>query len=392
MKKIFIKGLNTCVQRRQNLEKYRRFAQSHGYELTVQLGGADEVWLWTCGFRSDAKENTFAYIRSMAAFGGLVIVGGCLPDIAIEELEDCCNKYLKNYRIMPWKKEAEILADGEQLESFNDVFCEPAVCDNVDEYKRLHPDMSLTFADQFQKLVVAYGCNCDCVYCSEHLAFPAYHSFAPKVLIDRCRQQLQDSGRYKVMLIADSLGEYGCDLPNNVTLMTLIRQICDLDKRVTVALNNFNPQFSLKFMLELRGFIKEGRIAHINLPIQSACTAVLQRMRRHYTKDDLASIMKMFHELDFRAYDTHIIVGFDGETEAEFRETIDFICEHKMRYVLASAYMDMSHGKAGQSITSEEKAKRLAYAQEHCREAGIIINCDNGTVAADRLQRVAKGA
>lgn len=392
MKKVFIKGLNTCVQRRQNLEKYRRFAHAQGYEISDHLGGANEVWIWTCGFRADAKENTLAYIREMSGFKGRTIVGGCLPDIARDDLEQCCRQYLSDYRIMPWKQESSGLEGGEQLPGFDDVFCEPAVCDNVDEYKRMHPEMSLTFADQFQKLVIAYGCNCDCVYCSEHLAFPAYHSFPLDVLTEKCKKLLEESGHYKVMLIADSLGEYGCDLQGNITLMTLVQRICDLDKRVTVALNNFNPQFALTFLSELHDFIKEGRIAHINMPIQSASTAVLHRMRRHYVKEDLAKILKMFHELDFQAYDTHIIAGFDGETEAEFRETVDFICEQKMRYVLASAYMDMSHGQAGQSVTAEQKTERLIYAQERCREAGIIINCDNGTVAADRLQRVTKGA
>lgn len=394
--KVYIKPLHSCVQRRQNVEKWNQFIQlSSEWELIDEVTQADEIWVWTCAFREDVMQNSLDYLKAINYnfTGKKIIVGGCLPDISPQQVnayqEICGNEGRNECIIVPWKKETEYF--GDRLTAADRIFCEAALSDNIEAYKKEHPDESVTFCDQFIKAVISEGCNCECVYCSERRMFPPYRSFSPDTIKSYCEKVIRKTGVFNVVLVADSLGEYGCDLGGEVDLPVLIQSILDIDERVKVALNNLNPQYMIHFFDEIRGFIVKHRIRHINLPIQSANNKVLKDMKRKYTKQELQNIIDMFQEYNFSDYDTHILVGFDGETRDEFLETLDFIVGNKVRYVLASKYMDMMGdvtGRAIPPIAEDEKEERIQLAYKTCTDVGIIINCDDSNLNKDRMRRI----
>lgn len=273
----------------------------------------------------------------------------------------------------------------------SDAVCgvEP-IAEDIELYKKEHPTQAVSFADQFIKLCIAEGCNCNCAYCTEKLAFPPYRSFPEEKLVVRCKELLEKTNMHRVILVADSPGEYGCDCGTDIT--QLMEKLYALDDKMEIALNNINPQFFLQHLPYFTEKIKQRKIYHVNLPIQSASTKVLASMERRYTKADLDSIFSLFERLGFHRFDTHLLVGFDGESSEDFVETVDFICRYRFRYILASKYMYAEAGHENEQrvgvVSEAEKQARIAYLERRVKDYGAILNYDGNELNTDRWNRL----
>lgn len=387
--KIFIKGLNSCAMRKQKLRQYRNFLIANGHELVNRPEDSEAIILWTCAFRGDVRDNSLSEIkRYQKEFKAELIVGGCLPDIAADIL-----KKEFSGRTLPWRddkrKMPEFFGNNSKLEEIPSTFVEENLCDDVQKFRKENPDKDATFHDQFIKLVVSEGCNYQCSYCSERMAFPPYHSFSEDSLVDGCRAMVKKTGSYEIMLLADSLGDYGCD--TNTNLPNLINKLVNIHPRLRIALNNFNPAGYVRFFDEMSKLLKRGVIRHLNLPIQSASARMLKLMNRPYTREDIDKIFELLNKVGFKEFDTHVIFGFPGETEVDFDETLQFILKYKPKYVLASGFMEASGMPAYQlpgKISQQQKRDRLRKFYEQVSVAGIICNTDESQLGSDRIRRL----
>ncbi|MBF0429157.1 MAG: radical SAM protein [Magnetococcales bacterium] len=144
----------------------------------------------------------------------------------------------------------------------------------------------------------------------------------------------------------------------------------------------------------MKSFIAQGLIKHLNLPIQSASDRVLKRMNRLYTKDDIRMVFGMLNTMGFRAFDTHVIAGFPGETDADFAETLDLLVEYKPQYAMVSKYMESLNAPAARldgKVDDETVWRRLRAAEERLSGAGIICNCDGSELSVTRIERLKQG-
>lgn len=397
MQTYFIKPLNTCIMRRQNVNKYRKFLDDAGYQEVDSIEEAAFVIVWTCSFRADVRDVSLRTLRELGAEypDKKVVIAGCMPDIYPELLQESIHDK-DMFTVMPWRKDGEMIASlfppcgsGSSSSLRDMVHVEKPVTDDIDTYRKEHPDENVMFCDQFIKVVVSEGCNAQCSYCSERLAFPPYRSHSIQDIVAECRRAALASGTYDIALMGDSIGEFGCD--TGESFPELLSALCAIDKRVRITLNNFHPQFFLEYFDFLVDLIGKGRIRHINLPIQSASDKVLGLMNRKYTKDSLSRIFATLNNMNYRTFDTHIIVGFPGETEADFRETLDFLCDNKPAYVLASGYMESPGSDSANlpdKVSEQCKAERLTLASATLSAAGIIVNADGSELAADRIRRM----
>jgi MiaB/RimO family radical SAM methylthiotransferase len=391
--RFFLRGLNGCIMRKQKLEQYRQFLLAGGHEVVDTIEVSDACIIWTCAFRKDFMENSLAVIDDYQDnYRGEIIVGGCLPDIAPEIL-----KKRFSGRVINWREDvsklAEIVGDkGKSAADFTPVFIEAKLCDDAEQYRRENPDKDATFHDQFIKLVISEGCNFKCAYCSERLAFPPFRSFAEEELVDACRRMVEETGDHNVVLLADSLGEYGHDFGSN--LPALIKNLRAIHPEMKIALNNLNPASFIQYFEEITTFIKEGTIKHINLPIQSASSRILKLMNRSYDRDDIEKIFNWLNAAGFTEFDTHVIIGFPGETDRDVDETIEFIVRHKPKYVLASKYLEtpgMTSAKLPDKVDEKRQLQRLHRFAEAMQNAGIICNSEEGEIIKNRFQRIRKG-
>jgi threonylcarbamoyladenosine tRNA methylthiotransferase CDKAL1 len=390
MMRFYLKSLNACQMRKQKILEYRAFLEANGHSLVTRPEDADYILVWTCAFRADHRDASMEKIQSYRdSFDARLIVTGCLPDIAPEMLEPQKSKLL----IVNWKNDAalldKILLPNQSAQLFRSLMVEERRCSDADKYRKEHADEPVTFHDQFIKVVVSEGCNFNCSYCSERNAFPKYRSFTPDEIRQGVGNVIERTGVYDIILLADSLGQYGCDVGSN--LPELISALVSININVRIALNNLHPASFMEYFDEMAQFIQQGSIRHINLPIQSASTRILKKMNRTYTREDIAAIHEFFRRIGFTLFDTHIIAGFPGETDEDFAETLDFIIDFKPRYVLASKYMESASSESralSPKVPDKAIIERLERLESSCKESGIICNSDGNDLSRDRMRRL----
>lgn len=388
--KIFLKGLNTCTQRLHKLEQYRLFFQANGHQLVETLSSAEIVFVWTCAFRGDVRDNSMQNLDELqSSTAGEIIAGGCMPHISPDLMEGFSGT------IIPWRGDSESMNarfrrdGGPSLESFDGCFGASAVCADAGVYRESHPDADIVFHDQFIKLVVSEGCPFACSYCSERLAFPSPRSYPLNNLVDKARDLLANSIKQEIVLIGDCVGEYGIDIKSD--LVSLIHELINLGESVRIAINNLHPLSLIRIFERISPLIKEGRISHINLPIQSASNEVLKKMCRGYGASDLDFIFSEFSKIGFHDFDTHIIVGFPGEQDGDFEQTLNFLLLHRPKYVLINRFMesrDMPAAKLAGKISSDEAIRRMRHATDMLQRVGVICNSDEGELMMSRFKKI----
>lgn len=387
---IYMKGLNACLMRNQKLAQYYAYFTANKHVIVDSPGNSDVILLWTCAFRADHRDSSIEKIRYyLNNYNAKIVVAGCLPDIAQEMLD------FDSHRIVlaNWKKETEKLDEffqaKESLSFFWSVFTEERLCEDTAKYRKENPGKDATFHDQFIKLLVSEGCNFKCAYCSERLTFPPFRSFPLERLYESCKKVVEKTGVYDVILLADSLGLYGCDI--GLTFPDLVRKLKTIHPEIKFAFNNLHLSNFIEFLDEMKLFISNNYVKHFNLPIQSASDRVLKDMNRLYTKKDIITVFGLFKKLGFTAFDTHIIVGFPGETEDDFEETLDLLLQYKPQYVLASKYMESQNApsaKLPDKVDDQKAFERLRRAETHLNGVGIICNYDGSELSKDRIKRL----
>lgn len=388
--RVFISSPIPCAKRKNKLIQYRDFFIANGHNVVDDHRDSDVVFLWSCAFRGDYRDNSLREIAVMEnACPGKTIVGGCLPGIDRKAL-----RAQYGGKVVAWKDDAAALeemfaANGVRLDDIPLQLLEPQLIDDLEEHRRENPDASVGFSDQFVKLIVSEGCRQECSYCSERLMFPPYRSFAPETLVDACKANLEATGQTRVMLHSDSLGDYGWDLGTD--LPALLDRLLALDARIEIGLQNLNPVHYLQYRRELEAVIKQGRIFHLRSGIQSGSTSVLERMRRPYTRAMMEDMFGSLQALGFNAYSTDVIVGFPGETEADFEATMEFLMRYRPRYVLLSRYMETEAMEAfglADKIPSETQQRRLESAEARLAPLGVFCSTDGGAWSTDRQRRM----
>lgn len=385
---IFIKGLNPCEGRKLNIQHYRDYLASRGCRVVDAVEQADVVLLWSCGFREDYKRHSLEIIAGLQAQGKRVIVAGCLPGIDPERLAEAFAG-----EVVLWADEQggldRCLGPGAALEEVPRRLAVERLVVDLAAFRKSNPQGEASFLDQFIKLFISQGCGCDCTYCSEKRTFPAYRSFPLPELLTQCREVMERTDFWDVMLQADSAGEYGRDIGSS--LPELIDALLALDPRVRVGIQGLHPAFVLRYFEPLQRFWRSGRALHVRIPIQSASDEVLRRMNRGYTRDELERIFSTLDGMGFRDYSTDLIVGFPGEREEDFQQSLDFVTVHIPTYVNLSRFMESPTIPASQldgKVAEPVKQERIQRAIALFQPLGVFCNADDGEHARDRQRRI----
>ncbi len=387
--KVYLKGLNSCVNRKRDLDRYRRFLGRQGHELVETPEESELTLLWTCAFRRDYHDNSLRNIVELRDRTPELVVCGCLPDIdegGLEEVFD--GKYFS------WRNESAELqklfgGDDLALKALADESLgERNIAGELEEIREAHPDKKVLFADQFVKLFVSEGCTFKCTYCAEILAFPPHRSFPVEALVSKCAEMVAATGQHKVVLWADSLGDYGKDI--GTSLPELIRALLKGVDGISLGLEHLHPARFLEYFDELMGFIRDGSVWLVDIPIQSASDEILRLMSRQYTRAGLERIFGAVQGTQLANIKTHIIAGFPGEDERAFLETVDFINRYRPKSVLISGYMEspgMPSAQFGGKVPEAEIRARVLRAAEQFQAQGIVCNYDSSSISQEHFAK-----
>ena len=403
-----------CVRSEAEISLFSRYLEENGFNVSDDISSSDLVLVSACGFDNAAEicsVKLLGVAKKKLKKTAKMIVVGCLPginsdiirqrfgteviplapenihdldgiigaEIKLEEVRqrvDPVDCYVRGDAVVsscsPSEDEPEMAAGNiSALKAFSkfdrSLAHLPTSVESIDKLiSRLSKLYSYQFISSSQKwipgILVARGCLGNCSYCAIKNASGPLVS-VPLETIRKAVAHVVSQGHQLASVVAGDVGAYGQDIGLDVTdLMEVLFSHDDGPKWV---LNDFNFEWLVKYSDRLIDLFSKNqdKIDHLKLPIQSGSDKVLKLMSRRYTR---AEIEKHITLLKSRAPDlkisTHILVGFPGEEDSDFQQTVSMLEKIEFDYITVFKYTDRPgtpSSKLPNKVPAMVKRKRL---------------------------------
>jgi len=354
-----------CARNLVDSEVMAGLLEKNDYQIVQQPSDADVVLVNTCGFIGPAKEESIETILEISRLKeeGKVkklIVAGCLsqryPDEMASELPEV--DFFIGTGEVP--RIAEILREHEFNSTRRQYIGIPSYLYD-DATPRLRSTPSYTTF-----LKVSEGCDHKCAFCIiPQLRGP--HRSRPIDSVVKEAVSLGQQGVKEINLIAQDLTAYGRDRKDGTTLHGLLREMAQVDGISWIRLLYAYPNFLDQALLDVIN--NSDKICkYIDIPFQHVSKSLLQRMRRGKSGSEVRQAMeKLRAAIPGLTLRTSMIVGFPGETEADFEELLDFVEEAQFERLGVFKYSEEEGTAAArmpQTVTEEEKERRWQEIME----------------------------
>ena len=312
-----------CQANARDSESYAGILKRCGY-ISADTEDADIVLYNTCSVRKNANMRVYGHLGQMKKTkknhpGMLIGLCGCMmqePEV-VDKLSrsyrhvDIIFGTHNNYKLaeLVWKR----LQTGKTV---TDIL--PESSDIVED---LPTDRKYSFKTGVN---IMFGCNNFCTYCIVPYVRGREKSREPEDIIREIRQAAAD-GVKEVMLLGQNVNSYGKNLQAPISFAQLIERVEKIDGIERIRFMTSHPKDMSDELIELMGR-SEKLCHHLHLPLQSGSDAILKKMNRHYTREDyLRLVSKVRAACPDISLTTDIIVGFPGETEEDFQETMKVV-------------------------------------------------------------------
>lgn len=314
-----------CQMNARDSEKLIGILEKIGYVMTEDEH-ADFVIYNTCTVRENANQRVYGRLgalNSMKKKNPHMLIGlcGCMmqePEV-VEKLK-------KSYRFVDLIfgtynifKFAELI--------YTRLISERMVIDIWKDTTQIVEELPVERKYPFKSGVnIMFGCNNFCSYCIVPYVRGRERSREPKDIIREIEKLVAD-GVVEVMLLGQNVNSYGKNLEQPMTFAALLREAEKVEGLKRIRFMTSHPKDLSDELIEV---MKESKkiCPHFHLPLQSGSSAILKKMNRHYTKERyLELVRKLRAALPDISLTTDIIVGFPGETEEDFLETMEVVKE-----------------------------------------------------------------
>jgi tRNA-2-methylthio-N6-dimethylallyladenosine synthase len=303
-------------------ERMRGMLESLGYERAKARAEADLILFNTCSIRESADNRFIAHLGEAKRLksedpGRVVGVGGCWAQSVKEEV----------FERFPFVDVAFGPGQIHKLAEF--LTSDSLSAQGYFEFEDFSGHLPASRERPFQAwLQISQGCNCVCSYCIVPSTRGREVSRDPEELL-REVEGLAADGVREVTLLGQNVNSYGRDLPKEqrlsfAGLLAVVDSVEGIDR---IRYTSPHPKDMREDVVRAHGELP-SLCEHIHLPLQSGSSPVLKRMRRTYTRERYMDRVALIREhLPDCALTTDIIVGFPGETEDDFRQTLEVVEE-----------------------------------------------------------------
>ncbi|SMB97594.1 tRNA-i(6)A37 thiotransferase enzyme MiaB [Thermanaeromonas toyohensis ToBE] len=323
MKSYWIKVYG-CQMNERDGEIIAGLLEEAGYYKAPAMEEADVIVLHTCCVREKAENKVYGRLGQLARLKSkkpdlVIAVGGCMtqqPGAAekmrekaphvdliygthnLHELPQLLKKVEEERRPVAviWEKEGPVV-EGLPL-------------------RRAHGAKAL--------VTISYGCNNFCTYCIVPYVRGRERSRRPEDIIEEIKALVAD-GVLEVMLLGQNVNSYGKDLEDGVDFGNLLERVNAIPGLQRIRYMTSHPRdFTLKLVETISRLDKVCE--HVHLPVQAGSNRVLELMNRGYTREYYLELVKTLRQyIPGISITTDLIVGFPGETEDDFQDTLDLV-------------------------------------------------------------------
>ena len=360
-KKIFFLTLG-CKVNQYETEAMQKLFEAAGWELAEEISEASVVVVNTCTVTAVSSQKSRQMIRRAAGAGKLVAVAGCYAQNAPEEISKIDGVGV----IIGTKNRTRIVELVETaIDKCEKIFQVGAV-EDIREFEELPhaPHRTRAF------LKIEDGCNNFCSYC----IIPYVRGRVRSRNLDSIRAEclaLKAAGFKEIVLTGIHIGAYGRDFKEKISLVDAVKTVLDTANPLRLRLGSIECTELDDELIDL--IRSDARICnHVHLPLQSGSDEILRAMRRPYTTKNFAELTaRLVADVPEISIGTDLIVGFPGETEENFSETLNFLREQpfsKIHVFPYSARAGTTAATLPNQIPAQIKKSRASQALEISRE------------------------
>ncbi|MGO9016838.1 MAG: tRNA (N6-isopentenyl adenosine(37)-C2)-methylthiotransferase MiaB [Syntrophobacteraceae bacterium] len=375
-----------CQMNEYDSLRVQRLLANHGYVPVNDIGQADVIFLNTCSVRGKAEQKVHSFLGTLRRLKDAkphlkIIAGGCVAQQLGEKLLDRFDHLDMVIGTRAVNSIGQMLQRVQ--ESGGRLACLPEEESRGPELsggRKILPQASVT-----APVTIMQGCNNYCTYCIVPYVRGPERSRPADEIIEEIRL-LDESGVREVLLLGQNVNSYGRGLDENITFVDLLRRI---GAETGIARIRFTTSHPKDLTDELiRCFAEVDSLCkHLHLPVQSGSDQILARMNRGCTAagymEKISRLRRICPEI---ALTSDIIVGFPGETEQDFKKTMELLEEVRFDNLFSFRYSDRPNTRAASfadKVDPEVAARRLLELQSF--QAEITLGKNLAEVGSMRL-------
>ena len=350
-----------CQMNVNESAKMKQILQTMGYEIVDDIDDSDLVFLNTCTVREGAAVKVYGKLGDLKRLkekkNGKMIIGvtGCLA----QEVRDEFIKKTPYVDLVLGNQNIGRIPDIiERLEKGEDVHV--VMVEDEDELpKRVDADFG---DDIVASISITYGCNNYCTFC----IVPYVRGMERSVPLHEVVQDVKkytEKGYKEILFLGQNVNSYGSDLADETdNFAKLLRESAKIEGDFWIKYVSPHPKdFTDEVIEAIADNSKIARMLH--LPLQSGSTKILNAMNRGYTKEEFITLAKKIKEkIPDIGLTTDIIVGFPGETDEDFQDTMDVVNEVGFENAFMFMYSKRSGTPAAtmeEQVNEQVKSERL---------------------------------
>lgn len=378
-----------CQMNVHDSEKIAGILENLGYTVCDSVESADIIVFNTCCIRETAEQKIYGHIGAVKKLKRknpnlIAVVCGCMS-----QQEGVAEKIKSSYPYV------DIVLGTSNLNMLTQ-----AVVDARKKKKYYNVDFLQYREEDFHQsrtsypnawVNINYGCNNFCTYCIVPYVRGREHSRPLNDVLDEVKHLLAE-GYKEITLLGQNVNSYGHDLEDGVTFAKLLHEIGKLDGKFRLRFMTSHPKDLSQDVIDAIAAYP-NICDNIHLPVQSGSSEILRRMNRRYTRDDyFALIDKIRAKLPNVGITTDIMVGFPGETEQDFEDTLDLV--RRVKY--SSAFCFVYSRRKGTPAYSMENQIPYAVKKERITK---LLACQNEvtkeisqTMVGQRYEVLVEGA
>ncbi len=337
----------------------------YGMQPAAAVSEADFVILNTCSVREKAVQKVYARL------GEIRKQKGHRPDLVVGVVG--CMAQLEGEKILKKMPFVNIVAGPQKSFGISALFersiisQKPVIAMRADEDPVPLEDFHIARGNTWSAgVTISEGCNRQCAFCVIPLT-RGKERIRESIHIVREVESLAAAGYLEIILLGQTVNSY-VDRTGGLSFAGLLRRISGIPGLKRIRFISPHPSDFSDELLQ----VMESRpqvCNHIHLPVQSGSSRVLKAMRRGYTRERYLEIVKKIQSSARPiAISTDIIVGFPGETDADFRDTLTLLDEVQYDSVFSFKYSPRPNTAAlslTDDVSEEEKGRRLKILQDH---------------------------
>ena len=328
-----------CQMNARDSEKIAGILKLIGYELT-NAEDSDFILYNTCTVRENANLKVYGrlgQLKNKKAKHPEMVIALCGCMMQEETVVEKIKKSYRNVDIIFGTHNIFKLAELLSMKVLDEPGKRKMVIDLWEDTTQIVEELPTERKYSFKSGVnIMFGCNNFCSYCIVPYVRGRERSRKPEDILAEITRLVED-GVKEVMLLGQNVNSYGKNLEQPVTFAELLRRVEKIEGLQRIRFMTSHPKDLSDELIEVMGSSKKI-CRQLHLPLQSGSTRLLEMMNRHYTKEDyLLLVEKIRKAVPDITLSTDIIVGFPGETEEDFKETLEVV--EKVRYDSAFTFI-----------------------------------------------------